>query len=171
EKGVNLNINNKEEIVYFKLGLTVGDNLGLHSILVLTESFAANFRCRFCKMNKCDSMLAKEDENLLRNSDNYIDDINRNDITGIKELCIWHELTDFHLTTNYCVALCTMFLKVCNYDICLILQNLIFDLNLFSLTTLNSGINCFNYTKLEKIKLTSTNNYRRFKKQNSYVSK
>lgn len=38
----------KKERVYFELALIVGDNLGLHSMLGLVESFSATFSCRYC---------------------------------------------------------------------------------------------------------------------------
>jgi hypothetical protein len=38
--------------VHFILGLIIGDNLGLHSILGFTESFNANYCCRLCKVKK-----------------------------------------------------------------------------------------------------------------------
>ena len=40
------------ERIYFQLILILGDNLGLHSILGLTECFSANFPCRICKASK-----------------------------------------------------------------------------------------------------------------------
>jgi len=71
--------------------LILGDNLGLHSILGFSESFMANFSCRFCKSNKsdCNHQLVQIDEN-LRNEVNYSTDIAINNlpITGIKELSV-----------------------------------------------------------------------------------
>lgn len=52
QQGITVNIGNQEQVIYFKLGLILGDNLGLHSILGLVESFSATCRCRFCKMTK-----------------------------------------------------------------------------------------------------------------------
>lgn len=51
-EGVQLDLPDKRIIVYFKLGVIIGDNLGLRSVLSFTESFNANYACRFCKMDK-----------------------------------------------------------------------------------------------------------------------
>lgn len=49
--GITININNTEHQVFFSLGLILGDNLGMHSILGFSESFMAKFPCRFCKLS------------------------------------------------------------------------------------------------------------------------
>lgn len=72
EKGITININGSIERIYFKLSLIIGDNLGMHTLLGLTESFSSNFRCRFCKIKKVDSYyMYIEDETLLRTHENY----------------------------------------------------------------------------------------------------
>jgi len=38
--------------VHFILGIVLGDNLGMNSILEFSKSFSANYFCRFCKVNK-----------------------------------------------------------------------------------------------------------------------
>jgi len=40
--------------IYFTLGLVLGDNLGLNSILGFVESISANFYCRICYLPKSD---------------------------------------------------------------------------------------------------------------------
>ncbi|KAL4103242.1 hypothetical protein QTP88_009982 [Uroleucon formosanum] len=91
---------------FFSLVLILVDNLGLHSILGFSESFMANFSCRFCKSNKsdCNHQLVQIDEN-LRNEVNYTTAIaiNNLSLTGIKELCIFYEIQSFHVTKNYAV--------------------------------------------------------------------
>lgn len=42
----------KKQNVYFLLGLVLGDNLGLNSLLNFSKSFSSNFFCRFCKASK-----------------------------------------------------------------------------------------------------------------------
>lgn len=50
--GIEVSVNNKNYNILFKLGLILGDNLGLHSILGFVESFVANYHFRFCKTHK-----------------------------------------------------------------------------------------------------------------------
>jgi len=75
-----------------------------------------------------------------------------NDIskTGIKEPCVWYQLNNFHLTRNYCVDIMhDLFEGVCNYSLTSLLHNLIFDLKLFSLGTLNERVKCLGYNDTE----------------------
>ncbi|KYM97728.1 hypothetical protein ALC62_11588, partial [Cyphomyrmex costatus] len=126
---------------------------GIHTLLGLTENFSSNFRCRFCKIKKVDSYrMCTEDETLFCTYENYEHDLITNDIskTGIKEPCIWHQLSNFHLTQNYCVDIMhDLFEGVCNYSLKCLLYNLIFVLKLFSLHTLNERIKCFGYNDTE----------------------
>ncbi|KAL7302452.1 hypothetical protein TKK_0005103 [Trichogramma kaykai] len=72
QEGIELSISQERVQIFFKLGLIVGDNLGLHGILGFTESFNANYACRFCKMNKFQRSIAiQEDEVYLRTKENY----------------------------------------------------------------------------------------------------
>jgi len=50
--GIVINIKGSLYRVFFSLGLILGDNLGLHSVLGFTESFVAHYPCRFCKLSK-----------------------------------------------------------------------------------------------------------------------
>lgn len=118
EKGITININGSVEKIYFKLSLIIGDNLGMHTLLELTESFSSNFRCRFCKIKKINSYhMCTEDKTLFRTHKNYGHDLITNDATktNIKEQCIWHQLSNFHLTRNYCVDIMhDLFEGMCN---------------------------------------------------------
>lgn len=106
ETGVKITVDTSNFTIFFKLALIIGDNLGLHTILGMTESFSSTFRCRFCKINKNDSSKTyTADISLLRTPQNYEDDLNLNDmqLTGVKEPCVWHRLADFHVTSNFSV--------------------------------------------------------------------
>lgn len=154
EVGIDINVDNKVTTIHFKLGLIIGDNLGIHSILGFTESFSANYRCRFCKVHKIESYTQYvENETQLRTIGTYANDLILNDVsrTGIKEPCVWSsQLNDFHLTENFCVdVMHDLFEGVCNYDIQNILKCLIYDLKLFSLETLNIIMKCFNFNYIE----------------------
>lgn len=147
--------NSTVETVYFALGLCIGDNLGLNSMLGFVESFSSGFFCRLCKMSKNDSKRQlTENTDLLRNVDNYKQDLLLQDysLTGIKEECVFNNVIGFHVTENYCVDIMHDLLEgVCSYDMSLILNNFISDVNLFSLNTLNAKIEAFDYGSFTNI--------------------
>lgn len=91
--GIEICVNNKIYTVYFKLGLILGDNLGVHSVLGFVESFVANYPCRFCRSHKseCHTQSFQNDKK-LRDPINYAADVLLNDVslTGIKESCVWN---------------------------------------------------------------------------------
>ncbi|KAL5237652.1 hypothetical protein ACI65C_005062 [Semiaphis heraclei] len=144
--GIFVTVSNKVHHIFFSLGLIIGDNLGLHSILGFTESFVSSYPCRFCKTikNECHVQTTEIDIN-LRNNINYADDLEINDVlfTGVKESCVWNEISSFHVTQNYCVDI--MLEGVCNYDIGLMLKIMIFDLKYFTIDKLNNRIELFDY--------------------------
>lgn len=136
--------------VYFYLSLLLADNLGFHSITGFTESFNANYNCRFCKEHKLVmKKQLKENLLLLRNKENYEADvlINNVSLTGIKDRCIWNELQSYHVITNLVVDLMHDILEgVCHYDFCAILEELIFVKKYFTLQTLNERVQNFDYS-------------------------
>lgn len=72
--------------IHFVLGLVLGDNLGLNSLLEFSKSFSANYYCRFCKSHKlvCQN-LCEENSACMRTIDNYTEDVALNNFseTGI----------------------------------------------------------------------------------------
>jgi hypothetical protein len=50
--GILINIENNPKCVKFVLGLVIGDNLALNSIMGFSSSFSHNYYCRFCKVDK-----------------------------------------------------------------------------------------------------------------------
>jgi len=151
--GINININNQNYTLYFSLALILGDNLGLHSMLGFSESFMANFPCRFCKSSKFDcnySVIC--DSTKSRNEENYLQDLTTNNLslTGINEECVWNQVNGFHAVHNYSVDLMHDILEgVCSYDICGILYEFIINFKYFSLEQLNNRIQYFNYGSLD----------------------
>lgn len=148
--GITIKISESEiKTIYFALGLCIGDNLGLNSMLGFVESFSSTYYCRFCKTSKHEAKHQQyEDESKIRNFLNYQEDVFLSDysLTGIKEKCIFNNIDGFHVTNNLCVDIMHDILEgVCNYDIALILTTFIYDLKLFSLETLNSKIDSFYY--------------------------
>lgn len=109
EEGITIATNEGNKTVYFVLGLVIGDNLGINTILGFVSSFSANFFCRFCKTIKTsthtDCML---NMNLSRNSENYEEDVLLSDVslTGVKENSILNSIQSFHVTSNFSVDVC-----------------------------------------------------------------
>lgn len=152
EEGINIVTSDGEKQVYFVLGLILGDNLGLNTALGFVSSFSANFFCRFCKDTKISTQAAVDIKpNLLRNIQNYNDDIVANDfsITGIKENCVFNQINSFHSTSNYSIdVMHDIFEGVCHYNMCHIIQKLI-EKNYFDLNKLNERKLSFNYGEIE----------------------
>lgn len=151
--GIFVTVNNKVHHIFFSLGLIIGDNLGLHSILGFTERFVSRYPCRFCKTskNECHVQTTEVDIN-LKNHINYANDLEINELilTGVKEPCVWNEISSFHVTQNYCVDIMHDMLEgVCNYDIGLMLKIMIFDLKYFTIDKLNNRIELFDYGSID----------------------
>jgi len=103
------------------VGLILGDNLGLHSILGFSESFVAKFPCRICRCQKqvCHEQIQQLDQT-TRNKVNYASDLLINDLsyTGIKECYVWNDLVSFTVTDNFCVDIMHDMLEgVCKFYI------------------------------------------------------
>lgn len=151
--GIGITVNNKEHTIFFMVGLIIGDNLGMHSILGLTESFVATYPCRFCKSTRsqCQVQITQND-NSLRNSDNYeavvkVDDVSFN---GIKELCVWNTINSFNITTNFSVDIMHDMLEgVCKFDLGMLLKKMINEFKYFSIDTLNNRIQTFDYGPID----------------------
>ncbi|KMQ88400.1 hypothetical protein RF55_12125, partial [Lasius niger] len=114
--------------VYFCLCLLLADNLGLHSITGFTESFNANYNCRFCKKHKV-VMKKQLRENLLllRNTENYEADVFVNNVLLTD---LMHDLLE----------------GVTHYNFCAILEELISVKRYFTLQTLNDRVQNFDYS-------------------------
>lgn len=142
-EGVDLQLPDGNTMIYFKLGLILGDNLGLHSLLGFVECFRANYCCGFCKMDKQQRSLATlKDRYFLRNKQNYESDLAEEDVssTGIKQACIFNALPDFHVTENTAVDIMHDFIEgVCFTDMAAIIKFYI-DEGLFTLRAMNNCI-------------------------------
>lgn len=129
--------------------MILGDNLGLHSILGFTESFNANFSCRFCLANKEQSRtMTSSDPTLLRTLEHYRECIATDDVhvTGLKEECIFNSLSYIHAVSNYSVDIMhDLFEGVCHYDMIHILDYLINSVSYFTTETLNNRIKYFDF--------------------------
>jgi len=91
ETGIQIDTSVFKGTLYFGLGLIIGDNLGIHSIIGFTESFSSNYSCRIRTINKNDlKFQCYEDESLLRSIDQYYMhlEVSNLSVTGIKEKCV-----------------------------------------------------------------------------------
>lgn len=149
-EGLEIEVNNEKQRVYFLLALIVGDNLGLHSILGFTESFSASFPCRFCyipkKLQESETTLIS---NLIRTKISYERDvkiIQNVTQTGIREECVFNNVLAFHVTENFSADIMhDLFEGVCNWEMALILNYLIYVDKIFTLECLNKHIEFFNF--------------------------
>lgn len=150
--GVQISLNSNDHTIYFCLGLVLGDNLGLNSILGFTESFSANYYCRICRSPKSDLQQMIKESELLRNKINYLADVLQKDPkkTGINELCIFNEVPNFNVVENIvCDFMHDIPEGVARYDMALIINTLITG-KIFSLDFLNKRIQLFNYGFIER---------------------
>ncbi|XP_034231512.1 uncharacterized protein LOC117639746 [Thrips palmi] len=118
--GVTVSVNGISHLVYFRLGLVIGDNKGVNSMFDFVSCFTANHSCRLCKIHRDALHFAgKEDSSLLRNKENYAVDVLTNDssLTGVSRNSVWNSLTDFHVTENLSLDIMhDLFQGVCHYD-------------------------------------------------------
>lgn len=101
--GLTLQIDGEDIKVYFVLGLLLGDNLGQNDLIGFITAFIASFCCRYCRITKNDLQKQYRDqEELERNRNNYLDDILMNDTTktGIKETSILNTIPHFHVVES-----------------------------------------------------------------------
>lgn len=152
ENGIAIRTSEGIKTVYFILGLVLGDNLGLNTVLGVS-TFSANYFCRFCKVIKdCTHTLANENAALLRNRQNYEIDVRLADPkqTGIKELSVFHSINSFHVTNNFAVdVMHDIFEGICHYNMSHIIDYLVNVKNYFDLPRLNLRKNMFNYGPIE----------------------
>lgn len=147
--GISFNLADFKGIIYFELGLILGDNLGLHSVTGFAESFACNFPCRNCKVHKKDmAKLYQDVRSLLRNIENYREDLRIGNVslTGIKQECIWLRVDNFDLFSQVGVdVMHDLNEGVMKYIMCEIIVALIDKAKYFSIILLNNKLTSFDY--------------------------
>ncbi|XP_031328618.1 uncharacterized protein LOC116159711 isoform X1 [Photinus pyralis] len=149
--GVAINTVSGCHTVYFNVVLILGDNLGLNSMLGLTESFNSNYFCRFCRCDKVETNYnTRENINSLRTPENYEKDLSTLSY-GLKEQCVWHKLPNFNITRNVsCDIMHDIWEGVCRYDFGKLLHHFIYVDKFFTLDTLNKRIQFFNFLNKNK---------------------
>lgn len=149
-EGIDIEVDNESVRLYFSLCLVVGDNLGLNSILGYTESFSTNYFCRYCHADKQTSQsLDMEDLTLLRTVDSYQNDVETYS-HGIKELCIFNELENYHVIENVCFDIMHDLLEgICRYDMAHFINHFL-EKEYFTLEFLNDRTRFYNFSSREK---------------------
>lgn len=152
--GIEINTKSGTTTVHFIIGLILGDNLGLNTIMNFSKSFAANHFCRFCEMKKCDAQKAcTEDPSLRRNRLNYRNSLSNSSFseTGIVSESLFNTITSFHVTENFCVDLMhDLFEGICHYILCESMLYFIKTMNYFTLDFLNNRLKIFSYVNQDK---------------------
>ena len=149
EKGIRIKIGNKSYTVKFQLILILGDKLGLNGLFGFVESFTANYFCRICRASSEETaIMIEKNQTLLRNSENYEADVKlgNSSCTGIKSQCVFHKITNFHVTENLTIDMMHDILEgVCVYVIKSIINIFITVERYFTLEELNARIENFDY--------------------------
>lgn len=135
-EGITISTEHGNDHVHFILGLVLGDNLGLNSLLELNRSFSANYYCRFCKVHKSiANELYEEDPASMRTFKNYSDDVAKMSFIekDIHKDSIMNTIVSFHVTQNFCTdVMHDLYEGVCHYDICHIIKYYINIAQIFS---------------------------------------
>lgn len=136
-----------------------GDNLGLHSLFGLVESFSARYCCRFCLAEKDDFQTEFSEDSpkiVLRTKDNHTahcQEMSNNPLLpyvfGVKSSCLLNSLTYFHTTENFSVDVMHDVLEgVAQYELKLLFLYL--KEQHLTLGELNLRIQSFDYGFMEK---------------------
>lgn len=145
--GVPITINGEEKTVFFVLGLFLGDNASLNSILGFC-GFSSSVFCKHCRLNASETQKATiEDPSMIRNEENYDEDVsveNKKE-TGIKRNSIFNTIYLFHVTHSAGVDIMHDLSEgVLRYNMCSIILYFI-KKKIFTLKTLNDRKRTFNY--------------------------
>lgn len=149
-EGITITVNDKQTKVYFTMVALLGDNLGLNSLLGFQESFSSSFFCRICKTSKEISQ-TQTTENIasLRTQENYEDDSSSLSF-GIKEICVFHDLPNFHVTKNIsCDLMHDMLEGVLRYDMGHILNYFIHIKKYLTLSQLNKRLELHKFSEAD----------------------
>lgn len=140
--------------IHFIMGLFLGDNLGVNTLLEFSKSFSSGSFCRFCKAQRTDcNKLSVEQKAMMRTVENYKCDIDYQDPTktGIMKDSCFNKIPSFHVVENFCVdAMHDICEGILHYDLCQIILYLLQDMHyLTSLSILNQRKQTFDYGSTE----------------------
>lgn len=144
--GITINVNNKEQKIFFRLMYIVGDNLGLNTILGFAKGFNSQYYCRICTATKKDAQkLVSEEKYYIRTQNDYPNCV-INSLFGIQEECIFNKIPNFHVLDNLSIdPMHDLLEEICRYDISKILNNFIYIEQFLTLEVFNERLlNCIN---------------------------
>lgn len=160
--GIVIDVNGEKKVIYFALGLLLGDNEALNSSMGYMESPSATHYCRYCAMTKEQNiknrpLVASQKRTRAQyEADGFLDE----GISGVKEHSIWNEVDFFHVVENPFLDVAHVLLEgVCRYAMWHILNYLVREKQYITFPQLNAKISAFNYSenglgnKLPPIKL------------------
>ncbi|XP_043279805.1 uncharacterized protein [Venturia canescens] len=128
--GISIKTEQGSHQIYFSLQLILGDNLGLHSLFGLNESFRSNHFCRFCTIHQKDiNTVFNERQCKLRDKSSYVSHVENIDpsVSGIKASCTFHQINGYHFLENYSVdGMHDILEGVCQCDLGLLLHHFIY---------------------------------------------
>ncbi len=146
-EGFQLSIHGNIYKIFITMVQVVGDNLGLNSVLGFTESFAASYPCRVCKMRRENfSLCYFENPNLFRNKHGHQEDIAVGNLsqTGVNRDSVYNSLPTFHVVENFAFDIMHDMLEgVCRYVLQYVLKYIIFEKRFISATLLNERQDIF----------------------------
>lgn len=132
------------------MGLILGDNLGLNTMLNFSKSFSASYFCRFCQMKKEETQkCCSEDFSLMRNRINYREALSSGESLklGVQSDSIFNTIPSFHANENFSVDIMhDIYEGICHYIFTECLLYFITIMKYFSLHTLNGRLKSFAYT-------------------------
>lgn len=152
DDGIILNINGKEQKVYFVLGLLLGDNKGLNHCLGYTTGFKANYYCRFCRMPRSKMQFSYlEDDKYIRNIENYYQyaAVGNMTQTGVCEISVFNKVRFFDATQTCADVMHDVNEGILHYNLCEIILNFI-ENKYFTLEMLNQEKQDVKYGDLEE---------------------
>ena len=137
-----------------------GDNLAIHGLFGMVESFSATYCCRFCLTDKTSlqSVFSEDDSDMVFRTRHlykeHCDAVAQNTALvhsfGVKRTCPLNELQFFHCSDNFSVDIMHDLLEgVVQYELKLVFQCLVKD-SLCTVLTLSERIHSFNYGYSER---------------------
>lgn len=145
--GIKITVDGKEHVVFFVVGLFLGDNANLNKILGF-NGFSDTVFCKHCQMSKLETNTATtEDPLLIRTEENYEEDLSKDDpkCTGIKWESIFNTILFFHVIHSAGVDIMHDISEgVLRYNMCAIILYFVKN-KIFTLKTLNDRKNNFTY--------------------------
>lgn len=148
ENGIVIEVNSKQQKVYFSLCLLLGDNKALNELMGLTQCFIKNGFCRMCSFSVEESQtMITENLSKLRTVENYAEELAKNDFknTGIREECIFNRLPTFNIINCPSVDIMhDLFEGVCQFQMTKIILYFI-ENGHFTLDDLNNRKSLFDF--------------------------